>query len=237
MDDDVTVEPTWLQNLTSGLDEAEWSGAGGRTLPTATVPLPFWLSLDGPLGDTVAALFDQGDKPGELDRPPFGTNMAFRKEMFQKYGGFRTDLGPRPGDKIRNEDTEFGRRLMAAGERIRYEPSAVVYHPLPADRLKKEYFLESWFDLGRALVREVGRRADVWGIPRPYLSILKTGILLPGRTLGWMLTWKPQRRFYRKCRVWMTAGVLVEFYRIARDVRRLKGVVTPKIQIGRNPRT
>ena len=30
-----------------------------------------------------------------LDRPPIGANMAFRKEMFEKYGGFREDLGPR----------------------------------------------------------------------------------------------------------------------------------------------
>ena len=28
--------------------------------------------------------FDLGDRPGELDRAPYGANMAFRKEMFQK---------------------------------------------------------------------------------------------------------------------------------------------------------
>lgn len=30
LDDDVTVEPTWLQNLTNALDGSEWAGAGGR---------------------------------------------------------------------------------------------------------------------------------------------------------------------------------------------------------------
>src|SRR5713101_723494 len=29
MDDDVTVEPTWLRNLTSNLEGRKWSGAGG----------------------------------------------------------------------------------------------------------------------------------------------------------------------------------------------------------------
>ena len=65
--------------------------------------------------------------------------MAYRKKMFEKYGGFRTDLGPSSDKRIPrpNEDTEFGRRLMAAGERLRYEPSALVYHPVPANRIPK----------------------------------------------------------------------------------------------------
>ena len=48
-------------------------------------------------------------------------NMAFRKSMFEKYGGFCTDLGPRPGSEMRNEDIEFVNRLFAAGERLWYD--------------------------------------------------------------------------------------------------------------------
>ena len=33
VDDDVFVEPTWLQNLTADLYSGEWAGAGGRILP------------------------------------------------------------------------------------------------------------------------------------------------------------------------------------------------------------
>src|SRR4029077_17362429 len=32
MDDDVTVDPLWLQNLTAPLQNGDWAGAGGRTL-------------------------------------------------------------------------------------------------------------------------------------------------------------------------------------------------------------
>ena len=71
--------------------------------------------------------------------------------MFEKYGGFRTDLGPRPGSEIRSEDTEFGWRLLAAGERLRYEPSAVVYHSVSGESASdKQYFLAWWFDKARA---------------------------------------------------------------------------------------
>ena len=113
MDDDVTVEPTWLHNLTAALDSSEWAGSAGRILPEQTFSPPRWLSLEGRYALAHLAVFDLGPAAGELTEPPFGNNMAFRKEMFEKYGGFRTDLGPRPGSEIRNEDTEFGRRLLS----------------------------------------------------------------------------------------------------------------------------
>jgi glycosyltransferase involved in cell wall biosynthesis len=231
VDDDVTVEPTWLQNLTAALNNGEWAGAGGRTRLGQTFSPPHWLAIDGPysLGGVLAALFDLGDKPGELDRAPHGTNMAFRKKMFEQYGGFRIDMGPSPSREIPrpNEDTEFGRRLMAAGERLRYEPSAVVYHPVLEDRIEKGYFLTWWFDYGRALVREVGRKPDIWGIPRHYLTIPKViGTVLAVRTLRWMLALSPQRRFYSKCWVWMTVGEIVEIYRRSFDAKKQKDNAT-----------
>ena len=228
-DDDVTVEASWLQNLTAVLDGEEWAGAGGRTRPARAFSPPRWMALEGPysLGGVLAALFDLGDKPCQLDRAPYGANMAFRKKMFENYGGFRLDLGPSPTRDIPrpNEDAEFGRRLMAAGERLRYEPAAVVYHPIPEARIEKEYFLNWWFDYGRALVREAGKRAEIFGIPRHYLSIPKMIVaLLAPRTLRWMVALDPPKRLFNKCWVWMTAGEIVETYHRARASRQ-KGVL------------
>ena len=121
MDDDVIVEPTWLRNLTGALQDGEWVGVGGRILPEKSFTPPPWLALNGPFNmGGVLALFELGEKPGKLEVPPFGTNMAFHKKLFQKYGDFRTDLGPTPGSEIRNEDTEFGFRVLEAGVRLRY---------------------------------------------------------------------------------------------------------------------
>ncbi len=176
VDDDVTVEPTWLQNLTSSLHNGEWAGSGGRTLPAQPFSLPRWLTLEGPynMGAVIAALFDLGDTPIELDRPPYGTNMAFQKRMFDRHGLFAVDLGPQQGNQIRGEDTEFGRRLMSAGERLRYEPSAIVFHPVLDSRTQKDYLLAWWFDQGRGLMREKVSGPDVFGIPRQYFCIAKT---------------------------------------------------------------
>jgi glycosyltransferase involved in cell wall biosynthesis len=221
VDDDVTVEPTWLRNLTAPLQGGGWAGVGGRTLPAQDFIPPRWMSIreqDGLVG-ILCAFFDLGDKACELDRAPYGTNMAFRKVMFERYGGFRSDLGPSPNNDVPrpNEDTEFGRRLMAAGERLRYEPSAVVYHPINEDRVKKEYFLNWWFDYGRAMVREWRLGPPVLGIPRPYLSFLKVGITAMADGIRrWTLTLSPKPRFFWKCRVWLIAGQMKELYRFAR---------------------
>ncbi len=218
VDDDLTVDPTWLHNLTLPLRSAEWAGVGGRTLPATAFTAPQWLGFSEPynMGGILCALFDLGNEPQELKRAPYGANMAFRRAMFQKYGGFRTDLGPSPDRDVPrpNEDTEFGRRLMAGGERIQYAPTAVAYHPVPEDRIRRDYFLQWWFDYGRAQMREIGRRPDMWGIPRPVLSMLKYAfVLVPARAVRWLTSFDPKHRFYCKCLVWKTAGEIVELYR------------------------
>jgi glycosyltransferase involved in cell wall biosynthesis len=213
IDDDVSVEPYWLMNLTAALHSGESAGAGGRILPEKNFSPPGWLSLTGPRGRYALAplaLFDLGEQPGALAEPPFGTNMAFRKEMFEKHGYFRTDLGPRPGSEIRNEDTEFGARLLAQGERIRYEPSAVVYHTVSEDRVQKKYYLDWWFDKGRADIRQFGIPTNAWcvlGIPLYLFRRLAVW------TLRWMVTFDPPRRFHSKLAVWAKAGEILECYR------------------------
>jgi len=214
MDDDVTVDPTWLQNLTASLHNGEWAGAGGRILPQQTFVPPPWLSLGEPRALAPFALFDLGPEAGELTETPFGNNMAFRRAMFEKYGAFRTDLGPRPGSEIRSEDSEFSQRLLAAGERLRYEPSAVVYHEIPECRLQKKYFLDWWFDKARAEVRGSSIRTRTqWrcsGIPLHMFRRLAVW------TLRWMVAVEPSQRFSCKLKVWGMAGEIVESYHQAR---------------------
>ena len=212
MDDDVVVERTWLQNLTSALDDPSLAGAGGRILPRWTSSPPQWLPKKERYGLAPLAMFDLGVEPGPLDEAPFGTNMAFQRQVFEKYAGFRTDLGPQPGSEIRNEDTEFGQRLLQAGERLRYEPSAVVYHSVSENRLTKAYFLRWWFDKARADVRE-------FGIPQDARLIAGVPIILFRRLAVWTLRWtiaiRPSQRFGAKLKVWGRLGEIKECYRIA----------------------
>jgi GT2 family glycosyltransferase len=222
IDDDITVEPAWLFELTKPLMEAQWAGTGGRVyLPTDFTP-PSWMAIEGNESLlSILALFDLGAEAHPLSKPPIGNNMAFRKEVFEKYGGFRTDLGPTPGSEIRCEDTEFGSRVMNGGEQLLYVPSAVVRHAVEERRLTKNYFLTYHFDYGRALIREKGDRNPVGIIPRPLISfsnrLLNT---LPRRVWYWLRESDPQKRFFNKCRVWTTGGEIVEIYRRSANMGR-----------------
>ena len=209
-DDDAVVEPGWLWNLTSSLYEGEWAGAGGRIVPVWPKPLPDWLSPKDPhtMGPFVA--FDLGPDAGLLSRPPYGANMAFRRETFEKYGSFRIDLGPRPGSEIRREDIEFAQRLLTAGEPLRYEPGAVVRHPVPEGRMEKTFVLRRWFWYGysEVAVSEIPPRAG-WLVAGLSLYLLR-------RCIRWALqstiSIDAPRRFACLRNVWYLAGSLLAYW-------------------------
>ena len=57
--------------------------------------------------------------------------MAYRREVFSSTEISERTWAHNPVRKFATKDTEFGSRLLAAGERFWYEPSALVYHSVP----------------------------------------------------------------------------------------------------------
>ena len=213
VDDDVTVHPQWLYRLTAPLFNGNWTGAGGRVLAGWDSAIPAWLDQESWIAAGPLVQFDRGLQPGPLRETPVGTNMAFRRSIFDRYGGFRTDLGPRPGSEIRNEDSEFTRRLLNAGECLYYEPQAIVYHPVPENRLRKRYFLAWWFDKGRSEIRETADcMTSGWSIARVPLPHIR-------RIIRWSIqsicTPDPRRRFISRVCLWKLLGEIAEFRNIS----------------------
>jgi glycosyltransferase involved in cell wall biosynthesis len=221
-DDDATVEPGWLWSLTSALYDGEWTGAGGRIVPVWPKPLPRWLSTSDPdiMGPYVA--FDLGTQAGPLTRPPYGANMAFRREAFVKYGGFRTDLGPRPGSEIRREDIEFAQRLLDGGGRLRYEPDAVVHHPVTEARMTKSFVLRWWFWYGYGEVMELG---DVSGA---RWLISGVPVFMLRRLVRWAMQWvvstSTVSRFRCSLNVCYIAGTALACHRRSRPAALADGL-------------
>lgn len=149
--------------------------------------------------------------------------MAFRKEVFDKYGTFRTDLGRAGTSMISNEDTEFGRRLFAAGEPLRYERSAITFHPVEEARLRQGYFLEWWFNKGRSDIREtMGKHSGkrLFGVP---LRLVGTAA---SQLVRWMVSTEASQRFNHKADLWNCTGQVLEFsllWRAAKNGKGLKG--------------
>jgi glycosyltransferase involved in cell wall biosynthesis len=171
-DDDVLPERDWLTQASAALSRQGVSFMAGRVLPIWEAPPPPWLSrsLYG-----VLAVPDSGDLPLEIgpdstDVVPIGANMAVRREVIARVGGLRTDLGKLEGSLRTGEDHEFFLRILEHGFRGVYDPTAVVRHVVPRERLERGYF-KQWLKQNGRDVATLGdsyapRAPRLFGVPR-----------------------------------------------------------------------
>ena len=153
-DDDVRVEPQWLDTACDALSVGHGSVAyaGGPVCPIWEVPPPRWLDLTrGDLWGTIA-IQDHGDAAfvyEEERKVPLGANLAARRELFAAVGTFRADLGRTSGRLLLGQEVpELLLRARAAGFRGMYVPRMRVHHHIPAARLTRRYFRRWWFGKG-----------------------------------------------------------------------------------------
>ncbi len=208
-DDDVTADPDWLWSLTSSLCGGRWSFAGGRIIPVWPGKLPAWLSEED--FNTIGPFtgFDEGPEPKPLTRPSYGGNTAFRREMFEKYGGFRSDLGRSNNNLLGREDIEIANRLFTAGEQLRYEPKAVIRHPVEEYRMTKRYILKWFYWDTRSEIVDAGLPETRWSIKGVRLSDFRR---LARWALQWLVSTSPRSRFFCQIQMWKVVGTAVASY-------------------------
>jgi glycosyltransferase involved in cell wall biosynthesis len=172
-DDDVQPDDAWLMRLSAAIDETGADFVAGRIFPIWECPPPGWMS---PQLYGVLAVPDNGDQrmaiTSACDSPviPIGANMAVRAHVIAHIGGLRTDLGKLAGTLRTGEDHEFFLRMLAAGYRGVYEPTAVVRHWVPRERLQRGYCRRWLYQNGRDVARLDATRAiavrRLLGVPR-----------------------------------------------------------------------
>jgi GT2 family glycosyltransferase len=179
-DDDVIPAADWLVRIVDRFRESDIVFAFGKVLPRWEVPPPPELLTNeargiwGPL-----ALVDYGDKPDFYDaetfqckRLPIGANLAVRRDVVERIGGWRTDLGKVDNTLIAGEDHELCVRLYQAGLYSGvYDPEIQVRHFVPASRLRRTYFRRWFFWHGRTIARMPGAVYPELDLARvPYLA-------------------------------------------------------------------
>jgi glycosyltransferase involved in cell wall biosynthesis len=207
-DDDITVDTHWLVEISKAFEEHNCLAVGGRILPVWHAPKPHWFYEERPFSlRAVSVHYDLGEDACEATIPPFGANMAFRRIAFNRYGLFRTDLGPCGSVKMPGEESELFQRLSRAKEKVVYAPKAIVYHPVPKERLQKAYAQSLFYNAGKTEFRVSGVPQGAvcyFGVPRFLFRMISDSFF------AWTFSLEPKRRFRNKLRMYHAVGMIAE---------------------------
>ena len=155
LDDDVWVDKSWLVGL---LDVFESQPAdlvaGAVNLWWETVQRPEWMYNRS---EHLLSCVNYGSEVIELLTPgqAVGANLAIRRRVVEKIGGFLPGLGRWGNVPYGGEETELLRRALDAGFRMFYAPKAVLKHWVAPRQVTIEYLGAAAFGNGLA-------RAFLW---------------------------------------------------------------------------
>ena len=197
-DDDVAVDPAWAARIAAVVCEPGVDAATGLVLPArletdamrrfemeraASDPSYRGQRWDG-------GFFQRMRRWGApVWRIGAGANMAFRRDVFARLGGFDERLGA--GTSGCSEDSEMWYRVLHAGGACRYDPSAVVHHyhreDLPELRRQMRAYMRGHVV---ALLVQHARYGDAGNLYRLFVTIPAYYAL---RTARAALRWLPRR--------------------------------------------
>lgn len=210
-DDDVSVESNWIAEIQRGFEaKPDYGCIGGRVLPRWPSPPPSWLTERhwAPL-----ALLDYGQEQS-MDaanrRCLITANMAVRREVFDRIGGFRPALQKTAGSVCSMEDRELQERYWRAGGRCWFNPKMIVYAAVQPERLTRRYHRRWRFQHGElhAIMRDPDLEASkvhLFGVPGHILRRAATASL---QAAGRSLTGNRDRVFDREAELCFYAGFI-----------------------------
>lgn len=151
VDDDAAADPNWLSNMEQIFSGSSYYAIGGKVLPVFEKPKPSWLY---PGIDMALTILDLGDQITHFEYPsssPCGTNMAFRKTVFDKVGFFDPELGRIEKKLLSAEEYDLFKRLELSGLDFVYAPDCIVYHLIPEDRMTKSWIRRRFYYQGYSI--------------------------------------------------------------------------------------
>ncbi len=166
-DADCIPSPDWLSELVKAFDlEAIGSAGGPHLAPPQSNDfqrsVERFLKLASPLTD----FYKQGSNQVRPTSHNPLCNVAYRRDLFNRLGGFREDLFP-------GEDVEMDLRVKKAGFKIMYVPHALVFHHRPESISQWRKVMHAYGRAQGKLLRENGPQRLI-----QWLGILSITTLL-----------------------------------------------------------
>jgi GT2 family glycosyltransferase len=163
VDDDCRVDPQWLDALHLDFRDPLVMAVVGYVGPSQLDTEAQWLfEAQGGFERRFAQAMFDGARDGPWAAAGLGDgNSLFRRAAFERLGGFAEDLGP--GTPARSaQDAELFYRLLAAGNRIRFNPARIVWHRHRQDLDQLTETLEGYTTgLAAHAARRLVRQRDV----------------------------------------------------------------------------
>ncbi|MGD6808487.1 MAG: glycosyltransferase family 2 protein [Candidatus Bathyarchaeia archaeon] len=178
IDDDATAEPDWLCKLVNNFSNPSIIGFGGRIIPLWPSKPPNWFPAE--LYWIVGCSYQGLPTKKAFIRNPIGCNMAFRRHVFEKAGYFSTTIGRVGNVLMGHDDTEFGIRATSKllDTKIVYDPEAIVYHRVSANRVSLRYVIRRSYSEGfsKAFVTSHQKYNNTLGTEKDYFLNILSGI-------------------------------------------------------------
>lgn len=154
-DDDLRFEPDWLRSYESAfLAHADCGWFGGRILPWWEHGKPGWLHDERmALIEGLLVHYDLGATDREYrmeDKSPFGASFALRREVVERVGDFRLDLGVSGDTPGRGEEAEYLDRVRPTSKSGWYIGSTHAWHWQDAQRFSLRYLYRHGIQKGIA---------------------------------------------------------------------------------------
>lgn len=179
LDDDAVAQPNWLKALLQPLADPSVVGVGGRLEPLWKTSRPWWfpLEFDWVIGCSYLGM-PENTTPV---RNVWSNNMAIRRDVFDAIHGFRDDFG-KIGTHSQPEDTDLCLRAAVhnGGGLWIYEPQAVAFHQVPANRATLNFFLWRCYNegQGKAALASLNGVTESTSVERRYVRyVLPYGLI------------------------------------------------------------
>lgn len=209
IDDDAFVYPNYVESITGFFDiTPDAKACGGKIIPVYEGTPPRWMSK--PLFPLVAAL-DRGESIHLFkgNKYPIGANMAYRSEVFEKYGHFDVALGRRGTDGLEGGDEkEVFLRLKKDQASIYYLPTMKVDHIIPDKRLQMSYIKGLAYGVATSEKKRLGGKGTAAWLGKIWSECIKSAGTLV-LSIGHILSGNPAKaKMLIKFRYWIVSRLL-----------------------------
>lgn len=168
IDDDARAPENWLETAARIVASHSPDIFGGPATPIFGCELPSWYK------ESYGIRGDMGETGWLKEGFIVGTNIFFRKDLLDEYGGFDPDLGMK-GDSVGyHEETAIVYRAFAEGKKVYYSKDLSVKDRVPDYKLSLAYYMYFVYKVGYDGVKLWESEADLMDLQQLCTKINDT---------------------------------------------------------------